>query len=272
MFNKILFPIFIAFGLQLSAQKIWFDADDSLSKVNYYYGLPINSKKTDSYYIFKNQYALSYNPQKSTANWVAWNLNNGWIGETDRYKGQFITDTIIPKKHYRAKHKDYTNSGFDRGHIVRSKERSNNEINNRSTFLMSNIFPQTPDLNRGLWLNFEYYCEKLCTQEDKNLFIYAGGVFVSDSTLHGKGKIAIPDSCFKIVIITDFNNKLPQINKNTEIIAVMMPNKEGIRREKWQNYTTTIRNIEVQTSYNFFSNLPQELQDSIENKKWNSKP
>lgn len=269
MFNKILFFALLIFGLQLSAQKILFDAGDSLSKVNYHYGLPISSKNADNYLIFRSQYALSYDTLKSTANWVAWNLNKGWIGETERYKGQFITDTVIPINYHRAKHKDYTNSGFDRGHIVRSKERSDNVINNKSTFLMSNIFPQTPDLNRGLWLNFEYYCEKLCTKENKNLFIYAGGVFVSDSTLHGKGKVAIPDSCFKIVIITDFKNKLPQINQNTEIIAVMMPNVQGVRKEKWQNYITTIRNIEIQTSFNFFSNLPQKLQDIIENKKWN---
>jgi endonuclease G len=265
---RLLLYTLLFLGFRSNAQKILYNAGDSLSKVNYHFGLPTSTSDSGNYLIFRSQYAINYNTQKAVANWVAWNVNKGWIGETDRYKGQFITDTIIPKRYYRAKHKDYTNSGFDRGHIVRSKERSNSEENNKSTFLMSNIFPQTPDLNRGLWLNFEYYCEKLCTQHNKNIFIYAGGIFVSDSTLNSKGKVAIPDSCFKIVIITDLDNKIPKINKNTEIIAVMMPNVNGIRNEKWENYITTIRNIEIQSNLNFFSTLPDELQEYLENKKW----
>jgi len=165
-------------------------------------------------------------------------------------------------------HDDYTNSGYDRGHIVRSEERTATPEDNKSTFYLTNVIPQTPDLNRGVWLNFEYYCEHLCKKENKTLYVYAGGVFHSDSTLKGEGKVAIPDSCFKIVLVLDEGQDISTVSKETIVIAVMMPNIEGVRRDKWGQYITTVRRIEQSTGYNFFSTLSDELQDILETRSY----
>lgn len=269
--RKLYLFIFCCLAISTFGQtksKILFDSKDSLSRTHIVLGLPNDNDSSDDYLIYRTQYVLSYNPKHGVPNWVAWNLSDYWYGETDRYIGNFISDPVLLKNMYQVKHNDYTKSGYDRGHVVRSKERSRNEADNKSTFYLTNIMPQTPDLNRGVWLNFEYYCEKLCTQNHKQLYVYAGGVYHSNTTLNNKGKVSIPDSCFKIVLILDKNQTIKNINANTKVIAVMMPNTKGIRKDKWGKYITTVRRIENSTGYNFFSNIPIEIQNVIENKRF----
>lgn len=269
--KKTAFIFLLLTSLCLKSQNIrcfLFDINDSISKTHYALGMPIGTDSIEDYIIARSQYTLGYNPQIGSANWVAWHLHIGWFGSADRYKGRFITDTIVDKFFIRITHNHYTNSGYDRGHIVRSKERSTNADDNKSTFILSNIFPQTPDLNRGVWLNFEYYCEKLCTKENKQLYVYAGGLYSSNKSLKDENIVAIPDTCYKIILILDQNQSIEDINSNTQIIAVAMPNISGIRRDKWEKYITTVRKIEESSGFDFFSNLSQDLQDILETRKF----
>jgi len=229
-------------------------------------GVPLDNTPNDEYYIVRPQYVLSYNHTKGVANWVSWNLNKDWYGKAPRMTGNFLKDTLIPASMFSPEHHHYTNSGFDRGHLVRSAERTRTVEDNLSTFFMTNILPQTPDLNRGVWLNFERYCEQLCKEQNKELYIIAGGVYKSKKTIKNEGLIAEPDSCYKIVVILERGQGKANINQNTQVVAVMMPNKQGVRNEKWENYKTTVRNIEKQTGYDFLNLIPQSIQNVIENK------
>lgn len=232
-------------------------------------GVPKDSDPSNDYFILRKQYALSYNHETGTPNWVSYELTADWFGNVPRYKGNFITDTSLPAEFYRVKHSDYTNTGFDRGHLVRSEERTKTAEDNKSTFLLTNIMPQTPDLNRGPWLGFEYYCEKLCKKENKRLFIITGPIFPLDKEcchIDKYNTVARPKSCFKIAVILEKNQNINHIDAKTKVIAVIMPNESGIRKENWEQYRTTVRAIEQETGYNFLSNLPQKLQDILENK------
>ncbi len=245
--------------------------NDSSWTVHLKAGIPLDDDPTDEILVFKPQYVLSYCPAKNSANWVAWELRSSWYGDVPRYKGNFMTDPLLPDSFYRVRHTDYTNSGFDRGHMVRSEERTATAEDNKATFYLSNVLPQAPDLNRGAWLDFEYYCEHLCKQENKTLYVYAGGVYHSDSTLKGDGKVAVPDSCFKIVLVLEYGQHISELTENSTVIAVLMPNKNGIRNEPWQKYSTTVRKIEQSTGYDFFSALSKELQDFLETRQYNCK-
>lgn len=234
--------------------------------INVALGVPTDQNLTDDHLIERTQYVLSYNLYRKVANWVSWNLDSSWYGDVPRYSGNFIADTSLPDSFYKVKHTDYTNSGYDRGHMVRSEERTRTIEDNKATFLMTNILPQHPDLNRGVWLNLEYHCEDLCKKEKKKLFVIAGGVFHSEKWI--KNSVAIPDSCFKIIVVLNNGESIESITDSTEVIAVMMPNFAGVRNEKWQSYLTTIRRIENSTGYNFLSNLSDGLQQTIENKSY----
>ncbi|ROL59291.1 DNA/RNA non-specific endonuclease [Bacteroidetes/Chlorobi group bacterium ChocPot_Mid] len=268
MRTLITFLLFFAFACHSSTEPIK-NNNITLPKINSIHtalGVPTDNDSTDDYYIIRYQYVISYNHNKNSCNWVAWNLNADWYGDVERYSGNFKKDTTLPTGWYQVKHEDYTNSGYDRGHMVRSEERTKTVTDNLSTFFMTNILPQRPDLNRGVWLDLEYYCEDLCKKQNKELYIVAGGIFHSDSTLMGKGIVPVPDSCFKIIVVMNRGQGLKDVTTSTEVIAVVMPNIDGISKDKWSKYKTTIRRIESSTGYDFLNSVSKEVQNILENR------
>ncbi len=243
-------------------------SDDTKWTIHVAAGIPVDDDTNNELIICRPQYVVSFCPTKNTPNWVAWNLNSSWFGDVPRYQGTFKSDTLIPDTFYRVKHSDYTNSGYNRGHIVRSEERTKTEADNMATFYLTNVLPQTPDLNQGVWLKLELYCEQLCKKENKNLFIYSGGIFHNDSTLKGEGKVAVPDSCFKIIMILNEGETPEDATKKTGIIAVVMPNIQEIRKNSWDHYVTTVRHIEQSTGYDFFRNLDNDIEEKLETKRF----
>jgi endonuclease G len=240
----------------------------SINAVHAPWGYPIDSDKSDDYIIERNQYILSYNPKLNVPNWVAWQLNATWYGDVPRKSGKFITDTTLPATFQKITHDDYTKSGYDRGHMVRSEERTASEEDNRSTFYMTNILPQTPTLNQQTWLSLEYECERLCKVEGKELYIIAGGVF-SNQPKRLNGKVAVPDSCWKIIAVLEKGQKPKDITKSTKIIAVMMNNGVYDRStNSWTSYITTIDSIEKSTGYDIMHLLPDSIEDMLEQKKY----
>jgi endonuclease G, mitochondrial len=93
--------------------------------------------------VLRQQFAASWNASKQIPNWVAWKLVASDIGDTERI--QFYADPEIDT----PSPKDYTRSGYDRGHLCPSKDRSDTPENNKAVFTMLNIFPQIGDNNRG---------------------------------------------------------------------------------------------------------------------------
>jgi len=233
------------------------------SNPNIALGQPRDSDSTDDFLIFRTQYVVSFNPDRHVANWVSWNLNSDWYGDAPRYT-KFLQDPELPKNIYQAKDKDYSKSGYDKGHIVRSEERTATEEDNITTFYYTNVMPQTPDLNRGIWLQLERYCEYLCKKQNKELYIIAGGIYHEGYNTIGN-EVAVPDSCFKIIVVLDRGEGLENINNKTLVIAVVMPNQDGVRKGDWHDYTTSVDRIEWSTGYNFLSDVSQEIQDVIEN-------
>lgn len=228
------------------------------------WGFPMDANPKDDHLIERKQYVLSYNEHLNVANWVAWQLNATWYGSTPRRSGKFITDTSLPESFTRITHDDYTKSGYDRGHLVRSEERTANIEDNTSTFLMSNILPQTPTLNQQTWLSLEYECERLCKSEGKDLYVIAGGVFSGIPT-RLNGKVAVPDSCWKIVLILEKGQSIKDVSSKTPIIAVMMHNGRYEKTNNdWNLYTTSVDAIERSTGYDFFRDMPDQVENVLE--------
>ena len=123
----------------------------------------------DNYLLVKSQYVLSYNSKTKTANWVSWQLNRSWIGIADR-QDNFRPDDALPVNWYAVRPNDYTGSGYDRGHVAPSADRTRNEADNSATFLMTNMMPQVPEVNKGVWGDLEEYCREL-VQQGKELYI-----------------------------------------------------------------------------------------------------
>lgn len=216
----------------------------------------------------KPQYALSFNNANGGPNWVAWHLVASDIGDEER--GDFHPDTDLPDGFKVIKKANYNRSGFDRGHICNSKDRTDTRENNDNTFLMTNILPQAPDNNQGPWKNLEDF-ERSLAQEGNELYIVAGAFGTGGRGKNGaakkiaKGKVNVPKTFWKVmVVLPEGDDDLSRITKDTRAIAVCMPNKQGIRNTDWRKFVTTIRNVEVATKYDFLSEVSKSIQAPIE--------
>lgn len=226
-------------------------------------GTPVDSDPSDDLVIIKPQYALSYNKDRNVPNWVSWNLDEAYFGDVPRHKGRFLADESLPPGVYRVRDQDYAGSGFDRGHMVRSEERTRTDEDNKATFFLTNVLPQRHDLNAGPWLRLEEYCQELSQKGHRELFIMAGGVFKRPSETIGHG-VAVPATCFKIVVVLERGQGAKDVTGATRVIAVLMPNTTGILDQGWSGYRTTVDEIERQTGYDFLPAVPGEIQRVIE--------
>jgi endonuclease G, mitochondrial len=221
------------------------------------------------YHLFlRPQYALLYDRTTNTPAWASWQLNASWLGDGTR--PAFTPDPALPAGWFAVTPRDYTGSGFDRGHIVPAADRNRTPEDAAAVFYMSNIAPQSPDNNRGPWEKLESYCRTL-VRSGKELYIISGptgkgGVgSAGPAAAIAARKIAVPAAFWKIVVINNRSGlKIDGITQNTRVIAVLIPNQQGIKEAKWQQFRTTVRALEQRTGYDFLSNLPAELQEALE--------
>jgi endonuclease G len=240
----------------------------AINNPNLLLGNPSNAApstaSTDNYLMVKPQYVLSYNNKTRTANWVSWQLNKSWIGTADR-QDNFRPDDTLPDAWYKVRPSDYTGSGYDRGHIAPSADRTRNEADNSATFLMSNMMPQVPEVNRGVWGDLEEYCREL-VQQGKELYIIAGPVGRNGS-IGRKEKIAVPAKNWKVIVVLDRQGLgIQGITSDTRTIAVMMPNDASVKRQGWKSFRVSVARVERETGLNFLSNVPLQVQQVIESK------
>jgi len=222
-----------------------------------------NLNNANNYLLERPQYALSYNREQGLANWVSWQLNKSWLGGIDR-QDNFRPDDNLPSDWYKVAPTDYTNSGYDRGHLTPSADRTNSAESNSATFLMTNIIPQAPDNNRGSWAELEKYSRGLVDQ-GKELYIIAGGSGKKGTI--AKGKITVPNQIWKIIVVLDQPNVgIKGISTNTRIIAVSIPNSQGIKTKEWQSFRVSVNDLEKATGYDFLSAVDKNIQKIIESK------
>jgi len=218
----------------------------------------------DNYLMLKPQYALSYNNTKKIPNWVSWQLNQSWLGSSPR-RNDFRPDDTLPTNWYRVRPSDYTNSGYDKGHMAPSADRTKTPEDNSATFLMTNMVPQAPDNNQGPWADLEDYCRDLVNQQGKELYIIAGATG-SQKTI-GTGKVTVPKKTWKVIVVLDQPGLgLRGITSQTRIIAIDMPNEQGIRNTDWKTYKVSVDELESKTGYDLLANISPSIQAVIEAK------
>ncbi len=226
----------------------------------------------NNYLMVKPQYILAYNNSTQRANWVAWHLSSDWKGGQAR-TDNFRADTDLPSGWYAAGTSAYSGTGYDRGHLCPADDRDGSYDDMSATFLMTNMLPQTPNLNRITWLGLEDYCRTLVGQGNE-CYIIAGpngqGGENASGNLYGtvdNGRIVVPATCWKVVlVIPTGTDDLTRITQNTRVIAVNMPNTVNVRDHEWGYYRTSVRDIETLTGLHFFDNLGSSLQQIIKSR------
>ncbi len=129
---------------------------------------------------------------------------------------------------------------------------------------MTNIIPQAPNNNQGPWAALELYCRNLVRQ-GKELYIYAGGSGSAGSI--DSGRIRIPEQTWKTVLILESGDyDLQRVTPSTIVFAVIMPNSNQKlkKQDDWEAFIVSIDSVEAVTGFNFYSNIPEVIQESIE--------
>ncbi|MEM6452704.1 MAG: DNA/RNA non-specific endonuclease [Cyanobacteria bacterium P01_D01_bin.105] len=217
---------------------------------------PANS---DNLLIEREQYALSYSQSLNRLNWASWWVDSRWLGYTGR-QDDFRQDGSLPAGFYQVTSDEFRRSGYDRGHMVPSGDRTANARDNSLTFLMSNIFPQAQANNRGPWRELEEYGRRLVENQGKSLYVM-GGVYGNKGKA---GKVTIPGRTWKVIVVLDHIND--EVTRRTDVIAVDMPNSDEIE-DDWREYATTVDRIEIATGYDLLSDVPEEIQAIVESQK-----
>ena len=215
--------------------------------------IPARLKDRKEQIIRHKGYTVSYNNQLRLPNWVAYELLRNEVNGSEERSGRFEIDpgVIGTCPTYR----DYSQSGYDRGHMAPAGDAKWNSQAMKESFYMTNICPQKPGLNRGNWKELEEQIREWAIL-DSALLIVCGPV-VTDKSKNktiGKNKVTIPERFFKVIVA-------PYLEKPRGI-GFLFTNDDKNRR--LQDYVVTIDSIEYITGIDFFPALPDEAETLVE--------
>ncbi|MDE6522993.1 MAG: DNA/RNA non-specific endonuclease [Muribaculaceae bacterium] len=205
-------------------------------------------------------FTVGFNPENKTPNYVAWvlqgNETDGDVGRSNK----FWTDTELEGC---PDTRDYSRSGYDRGHICPAGEQKWSDEAMHHSFVMANICPQKHELNTGAWKTLEDK-ERIWAKRDSAIVIVAGPIYdKSDKETIGTNKVRVPSAFFK-VLLAPYANPI-------RAIGFVYPNMrcDG----NMQAYAVSVDDVEKMTGFDFFSALPDDIENDIEStvpfKDWN---
>ncbi len=225
----------------------------------------------ENYLLEQPYFISSYSSSKGIPNWVSWHIEEADFGAAKR-QDDFRANTTLPNGWFAVQSSSYSGSGFDRGHMCPSADRTSTVEANSATFLMTNMIPQAPRNNQGAWAQLEEYTRTQVKAGNEAYVIsgtYGSGGVGSQGTVTytlASGKINVPTHVWKIIVILpNGTNDLTRIKSETRIIAVVMPNINSIG-SNWRDYRTNVKAIEASTGYNFLSNLSSDIKNSLAQK------
>jgi len=228
-------------------------------------GATLDTNNHNHFLIQRTVQAIDYNNALGVPNWASWNVTASDIGSSGR-SPSFYTDTNLPSGFTRVTTSDYTNSGYDRGHLCPSADRTDDATNNALVFFMSNIMPQAPVNNQTVWANFESYCRTLAQSGNELLIVCGPGGF-NGSRIQPSGKAAIPGFTWKIAVVVTNGPGMAtnRISENTRVITIKIPNNDNVS-SAWQNYLTSPQQIQNDTGYTFFTSLQPPIAAALRSK------
>ena len=214
--------------------------------------IPVDLKGRKEIRIKRIGYTVSYNNEYKTPYWVAWELKRRETKGDEERMSKFMPDPDLPEPS--ADHNDYTNSGYDRGHMAPAADMKWNKQAMEESFYMSNICPQNPNLNRGDWNDLEEKSRQWAKKYGA-VYIACGPIYDTKRPKRiGNNKVAVPHAFYKVILIND--------KKNPQAIGFIFPNSAGHKPLK--KYMVTVDSVEKRTDIDFFPALPDEIENRIE--------
>lgn len=206
-------------------------------------------------------FTVSFNKENHTPNYVAWELLASEVGGSISRTDNFWQDTSVdgcPDEFA------YRGSGYDRGHMCPAADQKWSLQAMNDCFVMANMCPQDNDLNAKAWETLESK-ERQWAQRDKSLWIIAGPIYQSsDKERIGPYNVRVPSAFFKVLLALDV--------AEPRAIAFVYPNE--LAPGNMQDYAMSVDELEKRLGYDFFAELPDDLENKVESSysftEWNN--
>lgn len=199
----------------------------------------------------KTGYSVSYNCDYNIANWVAYELTEEETKPKVKRKNNFIADPMISS--CLVVPDDYARSGYDKGHLAPCADMCWSLQTMKESFYMTNMAPQKPRLNRGMWKRLEDQTRDWAAEND-SIFIVTGPVLKTGLPTIGQNRVSVPDAFYKVV----FDYSGPEMKG----IAFVMANSR--LTGDLMDYAVSIDSVEKLTGLDMFYNLPDEKESLVE--------
>jgi len=197
-------------------------------------------------------YTLSYNEEHEQANWVAYVLTADETNSANNPRtNKFLEDPLVTTKS--ASTIDYENSGYDRGHLAPAEDMAWSATSEKESFYYSNMSPQVPAFNRGVWKRLEELIRYWSTVYD-SIYIVTGPVLKENLPTIGPDKVSVPEYYYKVIL--EYNSK------GTKGIGFVLKNEASAATLK--SFAVSIDSVEHLTGIDFFPKLPDDQENKIE--------
>lgn len=196
-------------------------------------------------------YTVSYNKDTKLPNWVSYELTRAETKGKEKRSNRFIADPLV--KGAIATNADYTRSGYDKGHMAPAADMKWSPVAMNESFYFSNMCPQHPQLNRRGWKKLEDKIRDWAVA-DSAIIIICGPVIKKQPKTIGKNKVIVPQQFFKVI--------LSPFVKPMRAIGFLFNNEQSV--DPLSAYVVTVDSIERLTNMDFFSLLPDEIENKIE--------
>ncbi len=199
-------------------------------------------------------YTLKYVEQYELPAWVAYILQQDQIDGKEVRDNQFMPDPAV--RSGTAVSTDYTRSGYDRGHMAPAADFKNSYQVMKETFYMSNICPQEPQFNRGIWLDLEKMV-RVWAYKYKKIYVVTGPILEPGLPTIGRlNKVAVPKQFYKVVLYVN--------PPHVKGIAFLMNNEPS--SAPLTKFVVSIDQVERLTGVDFFPRLPDYIENAVEAK------
>lgn len=214
-------------------------------------GLPISSDRNEII-LHRLGYITSYNPSTKLANWVAWYLtaehSDGPISRDDY---PYMEDPDVPEP--KQKLEDWRNTpGLDHGHMCPAADNKWSADAMLQSFYLTNMCPQNHDLNGGAWCDLENKC-RTWARKYKSIYIIAGPIFYTSNHKKSGNDLHVPDAFYKVILCLDSSPK-----------ALGFIYQNNGNKQTMKSSVVSIDRVEEMTNCNFFSSLPDDVENVIE--------
>ena len=211
-------------------------------------GAPISSITENTQYVCHTNYAIHYRYDTKTAEYVVEHLAQTDINGPAKRKDDFRPDDLIPDDK-EAHLEDYKGQPYDRGHLVPAADNKTDATQMSESFFLSDMVPQTPNHNRGIWRILELGVRNAALTDD--IYVVSGTIYDKDYLVIGNG-LGVPTRLWKVVYNATTNQTIAFIFPNAALPVKDLP-----------KYVVTVDAVEAATGLNIFPKLYESVESVV---------